>query len=336
MKIFDILENDSGQRLDRFFMKVLPLATRGLVFKLNRKWKIKVSSDNGVSYKKQDNEYKLQTGEKIKLFLSPEDVTALTVSKHPEQKTSKLAWKQLDKQDIVYEDAGLLVVNKNFWINVHPWDYKTKELSLIEQVQDYLGDKLNSLTFKPSLCHRIDRDTSGIVMIAKNKNTLVQLMKDFREHKNIRKTYYALVLWKIGEMEGTIDKKILRIENAKNENKVQIHEKWDKALTKYKVLSYKKLKTQKEEIDVTEVLVDIETWRMHQIRIHMASIGHPIIGDKTYGDLSFNHYVCKEFWFCRQALHAFKIEFMNYHLKKRMQLEARLKDDIKNFISKLT
>lgn len=80
-------------------------------------------------------------------------------------------WKndKLLKEDIVFEDADLLVLNKPSWINVHPWDHKTKETNIIAQVQDYLWDKLNSLTFKPSLIYRIDRDTSGILLIAKKK-----------------------------------------------------------------------------------------------------------------------------------------------------------------------
>ena len=216
MKVFDITQNDAHQRLDRFLMKLLPRATRGLIFKLNRKEKIKVSSD-GIKFKRQDNEYKLQPWETVKLFINDEEFNGLTQVKEFDPKTN-LTWVKLEKQDIVFEDAGVIVINKNVWVNVHPWDHKTKEVSLIEQVHDYLWDKLNSLTFKPSLCHRIDRDTSWLILIAKDKNTLVNLTRDFRDHKNIRKTYYALVIGKLASTSGTIDTKILRIENAKNEN----------------------------------------------------------------------------------------------------------------------
>lgn len=331
MLIFDININDAHQRLDRFILKMLPKATRWLVFKLNRKWKVKVSSD-GVTFKKQDNEYKLQAWEKVKLFLSQSEFDVLAQEKKESQ-----VWtgQKLSKEDIIYEDTSLLVVNKNAWLNVHPGDHKTLEVSLIEQVQDYLGDKLNSLTFKPSLVHRIDRDTSGIVLIAKEKNTLVNLMRDFREHKHIKKTYYALVQWAFDTQTGTITKKILRIENAKNENKVQIDEKGDRAVTKYKVISTRNLETKNGPMKVSEVLVEIETWKMHQIRIHMASMGHPILWDDTYGDRSLNHYLCREFWLCRQALHAFRIEFMNYKREKMMQLEARMKPDMKQFLTYL-
>jgi 23S rRNA-/tRNA-specific pseudouridylate synthase len=82
-------------------------------------------------------------------------------------------------------------------MNVHPGDHKTLEVSLIELVDDYYAGKLNSLTFKPSLIHRIDRDTSGVVMIAKKKNILTQLSSDFKNHTNLKKTYFAIVIGKV-------------------------------------------------------------------------------------------------------------------------------------------
>ena len=137
-----------------------------------------------------------------------------------EEKQEKTEISQkFDKKDIVFEDKYLLVINKNAGINVHPGDYKTKEVSLIEQVQDYLWEKLNSLTFKPSLIHRIDRDTSGILMIAKEKNILTKLVADFKNHKKVEKTYYAIVLWRLSRREGIIKKNLKRIENAKNRSK---------------------------------------------------------------------------------------------------------------------
>ena len=104
------------------------------------------------------------------------------------------------------------------------------------QIQDYLWDKLNSLTFRPSLIHRIDRDTSWILMIAKKKDILTKLVSDFKGHEKVKKTYYAIVLWKMSRKEWTITKKLLRIEWATNENKVQVSDKWLTAITHYKLL----------------------------------------------------------------------------------------------------
>jgi len=327
MKQFTITENDANQRLDKFMKKLFPLATRGLLYKLNRTNKVKVNS------KKEDNEYKLQIWDEIKIFLTDTDFEVLSkeidkktdVSKENNQRI------KLDKKDIVFEDNFVLVVNKPAWLNVHPWDHKTKESNLISQVQDYLWDKLNSLTFKPSLAHRIDRDTSGIVIIAKKKDILTRLVEDFKNHNNIRKYYLAIVSWVLSKKEWIIDKKLERIENAKNENKVQVSDKWQKALSLYKVI--KEIKYKNEDFSLVEV--EIKTGRMHQIRVHLASIWHPIIWDKTYGNKSLNHYLQKELWVSRQFLHASKIDFTNYGTWKKMILEARLKDDMKEFLEKV-
>lgn len=322
MKIFKITENDSNQRLDKFLKKLLPNATRWLIYKLNRKWNIKI---NG---KKEDNEYKLQTWDEIKIFVKDEDFIALKST--PVLKNSNIK-KLLDKKDIVFEDANLLVINKNPWINVHPWDHKTKEISLIEQVHDYLWNKLNSLTFKPSLVHRIDRDTSWIVLVAKKKDVLTKLVSDFKNHKNIKKFYLAIVSGKLQKNMWKIEDKLERIENAKNENKVKISKNGQKAITNYQVIWEYFYKN--ENFSLLEL--EIETWRMHQIRVHLSNLWNPIIWDKTYGNKSLNHYLEKELSVKRQFLHAFKIEFINYQTWKIIKLEARLKDDMKEFLEKV-
>ncbi|MCH2188790.1 pseudouridine synthase, partial [Candidatus Gracilibacteria bacterium] len=171
----------------------------------------------------------------------------------------------------MYEDSHLLVLNKNAGMNVHPGDYKTKESSVITQVQDYLGGKLDSLTFKPSLVHRIDRDTSGVLLVAKKKQILTQLVADFRTNpppssghlppikgegkKEVKKTYYAIVLGKLSRDSGTIRKKLLRIEGAKNENKVQVSEKGQTAITHYKKLAEHQIQTIQGSLIITEVEV---------------------------------------------------------------------------------
>lgn len=333
MKIFSIKWNDADQRLDKFLKKLFPLATRWLIYKLNRKEKIKISSD-GMKFKKQDNEYKLQIWEQVKIFLTDEDFEIL--QQKPEKQQSFSAEKSVVlKQDIVYEDASLLVMNKNPWINVHPWENKSKEASLIEIVHDYLWDKFSSLTFRPSLVHRLDRDTSWIVIIAKKKDILTRLVNDFKTHNNIKKIYFALVLWKMPAQSWKIEEKLSRTENAHNENKVKIDKDWKEAITYYKVLKEHIFKTKNGEEIISELEIEIQTGRMHQIRVHLANLLNPIIGDKVYWNKSFNHYICQEFGFCRQALHAWKLEFFHYERNKKILLEARLKEDMKNFIDKL-
>ncbi len=333
MKIFYIEWNDADQRLDKFLKKLFPLATRWLIYKLNRKEKIKISSD-GMKFKKQDNEYKLQVWEQVKIFLTDEDFEIL--QQKPEKQNFSSAEKSVVlKQDIVYEDASLLVMNKNPWINVHPWENKSKEASLIEIVHDYLWDKFSSLTFRPSLVHRLDRDTSWIVVIAKKKDILTRLVNDFKTHNNIKKIYFALVLWKMPAQSWKIEEKLSRTENAHNENKVKIDKDGKEAITYYKVLQEHIFKTKNGEEIISELEIEIQTGRMHQIRVHLANLWNPIIGDKVYWNKSFNHYICQEFHFCRQELHSWKLEFFHYDLNKKVLLEARMKEDMKNFIDKL-
>lgn len=332
MKILEIAENDAGQRLDKFLRKLFPQATRALLYKLNRTWKIKISED-GKTFKKQDNEYKLKPWEKVKLFMSEKDFSEL--SKQELLTSEKPISEGFKKDDIVYEDSFLLVVNKSAWVNVHPWDHKTKEVSLIEKVHDYLGWKLDSLTFKPSLVHRIDRDTSWIVLIAKKKDILSKLVDDLKEHKKVRKTYYAVVLGKLEQQEWVIDVKLERIENATHQNKVQVSKNGQKALTKYKRIEEKKVIIDWNSQVISLLEVEIKTWRMHQIRVHLASIWNPILWDDTYGNKGLNYLFKKHFLVTRQFLHAWKIEFYHYGREKKMSLEARLKDDMKIFLEQI-
>ncbi len=334
MKQFKITENDANQRLDKFLKKLFPRATRSLIYKFNRKDKIKIKFNGSEwKFKKRDNEYKLQFWDEIKIFLSDKDFDELS-KKEEVKKVNKND--KFNKKDIVYEDNDLLVINKNSGINVHPWDHKTKESNVIAQVQDYLWDKLNSLTFKPSLIHRIDRDTSGILMIWKTKNLLTRLVNDFKDHKKVKKTYYAIVLWKLPKRKGTIKDKLLRIENAKNENKVKIdNDLGQTAITHYHTLKEHIFQTEQWVLILTEVEIEIETWRMHQIRVHMASLWNPILWDKTYWNKKLNSFFERNYWLKRQALHAWKIEFLHYGRDKKMKLEARIKDDLVKFIEKI-
>ena len=334
MKEFLITENDAEQRLDKFLKKLFPNAVRSLIYKLNRKGKIKIITLENKKTK-QDNEYKLKVWEKIQIFLSDKEFDELsTQRKLPTNNLRNLRSEDL-KKHIVYEDGDLLILNKNPGINVHPGNHKSTEVSIIEQVHDYFSWNLNSLTFKPSLIHRIDRDTSGILMIAKKKQILVRLSKDFKEHTHIKKTYRVLALWRFSRSSWTITKKLLRIEDAKNQNKIQVSEKWQTAISHYKVLREYKIDTKQGKQIISDVEVEIETGRMHQIRVHLMAIWNPIIWDNKYGNKSFNHYIEKQYGLSRQALHALKIEFMHYGRNKKMNLQAKLKPDMISFIDKI-
>ncbi len=334
MQILKIEENDANQRLDKFLKKLFINATRALIYKFNRKGKIKVMQAWEDGFKKRDNEFKLWVWDSVKLFLSDKDISELTKVKKEDAKIVS-ADQKFNKNDIVFEDGDLFVVNKASWTNVHPGDFKSTEVSLIQQVQDYLWEKLNSLTFKPSLIHRIDRDTSWILLIAKKKQILTQLVNDLKNHKKIKKTYLAICFWKLPQKSGTITKKLLRIENAKNQNKVQISDEGQTAVSHYKLVEEFSVGTDNWKQNISVVEVEIETGRMHQIRVHLASLKCPIVWDKTYGNKSLNYYFEKKFWVRRQMLHAYKISFFHYGRKKQLDLTAKLKDDMESFLEKI-
>lgn len=320
MKQFIITSNDANQRLDKFLKKLLPNAALSLIYKLNRKNSVKVNR------KREDNEYKIQEGDSIELFIKDEEYATLTaVTKPLLQKTST---ERLDPKDIIHEDGELLIVNKNPGTIVHPGDFKTTDLSLIAQVQDYLGENFSSLTFKPSLIHRIDKDTSGIVMIAKTKPSLDFMLNALQSNK-IEKVYLAVCLGTPPETRGVIRRKLRRLENAERENKIIIDDEGGQtAVTHYKVLE--------TGIQGKYSLVEcvLETGRMHQIRVHLASMGCPVLGDNTYGNKQENAFAKRMYGIGRQLLHASRISFVHPSKKVPVTYTAKLKEDMTGILGR--
>ncbi len=339
MKQFKITPNDAEQRLDKFLKKLFPEASLSFLYKLNRTNKIKILDTTGKKTK-QEIEYKLQVGEEVQIYLNDQEIAQLQKKASTQQVLSLSQGKmeqiaRLSKQDIIFEDESLLFINKSAGLNVHPWDHKSEEVSLIQQVHDYYGDTLSSLTFQPSLVHRIDRDTSWLIMIAKQKEALTKMSEAFQKKDALQKIYFALVLGKLSRKEGTIKKPLERVENAKNENKVRVSEGWQEAITHYKVLDEYSLQLPEGLQIISALEVTIETGRMHQIRVHMAHIWNPILWDKAYGNKKINSYFVKNYGITRHMLHAWKISFFHPKSNKKMKLEAKLKEDMLWFLKKL-
>lgn len=144
-----------------------------------------------VNGKKKDQTYKLEEGDELSFWISDEEIAAL---KKGEEGIHEKSTKKTDiPLEVLYEDEYLMVVNKPSDMNVHPGDHKTEEVSLIDLVQDMLAGKYDSLTFKPALVHRIDRDTSGCILIAKEKSTLESLLESLQSHA-IEKIYHTIVV----------------------------------------------------------------------------------------------------------------------------------------------
>jgi 23S rRNA pseudouridine955/2504/2580 synthase len=309
--------SDSEQRIDKFLKKYLPLAPLSGIYKWLRTGKIKVNR------KKVEQTYKIEIGDCIDIHLSLEEIQNFQKSReiHDSDAEKKLSQKIV----ILYEDEHLLILNKAPGINVHPGDHKTKEVSLIEMVQDYLWKRYNTLSFRPSLVHRIDRDTSGAIMIAKDKPTLEKILW-LLQWGNIEKIYHALVLWVPKKPRDTINAKLLRREDAVDEAKVLISEEWQEAITHYKTL----IANIRNKYSLLEVR--IETGRTHQIRVHLSSIGHPIIGDKSYGDKGENSFAKREYSIERQMLHAYKLSFIHPETKKLFEVTAPYHDDMSSLL----
>ncbi len=229
---------------------------------------------------------------------------------------------QLEAQNInlsiIYEDEGLLVINKDKGMVVHPAP-GNYDGTLVNALL-YHCDSLSSINgvIRPGIVHRIDKDTTGLLLVAKNDMVHKNLSEQLKDH-SITRVYYALVEGIIKEKSGTVDAPIGR--DPSNRLKMAVVENGKNAITHFEVLrSFK---------DTTLVKCKLETGRTHQIRVHMSYIGHPIVGDSSYGFKKKRHS------FSRQALHAKKISFYHPVEKRTMTFTCPMPEDMKKLIEKM-
>ena len=287
MKTVVINGNDAGQRLDKFLGKYCINMPQSLMYKAIRKKRIKV---NG---KKSEISYRLVEGDVVDMYINDEFF---------EEQEYNSSYRTLEpKLNVVYEDENILLMDKPVGLIVHDDDTE-KVNTLLNHMKAYLyrkgeynPDDENS--FAPSLCNRIDRNTGGIVIAAKNAQTL-KVVNDKIKDREIKKFYLCLV-------QGYLDKKADTLTGylVKNtdQNRVYIHDTPQKdgksIATKYRVLRKGSL--------TSLVEVELLTGRTHQIRAHFASIGHPLAGDGKYGTNEFN----KKVGMKTQALYSYKLKF---------------------------
>jgi len=315
MKQIKITENEAEQRLDRFLRKYLKDYKLGDIYKLFRTNKVKVNN------KKNKENYMLQVGDNIQLYISEEVKTEAVKSVGSDQPI-----------DIVYEDENLMLVNKPFGLLTHP-DTPGDNDTLIDRVLYYLQQKkdyIPSMTFTPAVCNRLDRNTGGLVVVAKNYTALKSMNKLIRERR-IKKLYLCVVNGTIKDA-GEVKNFLVKDEE---QNKVEILDQ-DQEGAREVYTKYKPIKSNKE---YTLLEVELITGRPHQIRAHFASIGHPIVGDVKYGDKQINRIFKESFRLNHQFLYAYKLKFKEaetgLEYLKGETFSSKLPDSFENIIQQL-
>ncbi|MCI6277019.1 MAG: RluA family pseudouridine synthase [Clostridium sp.] len=295
---FQISEEHNGKRIDKYLSSVLDGKSRSYIQGVIDEEKVNV---NGKIVK---SNYKLKTKDVIDLEIPEPTELKVTPENIP--------------LDILYEDKDVIVVNKPQGMVVHPapgaYD-GTMVNALLYHCKDLSG--INGI-IRPGIVHRIDKDTSGILVVAKNDNAHNILAEQLKDHSMTRE-YYALVEGVIKEDEGTINRPLAR--HPKERIKIAVVEGGREAITHFSVIERFK--------ENTLVRCILETGRTHQIRVHMAYIGHPLVGDPVYG------YKKQKFKLQGQMLHAKVLGFIHPSTKEYIRFESPLPDYFEDVLNKL-
>lgn len=291
-------ENESGQRVDRFLRKYLKEYTLGDIYKLFRKNRVKL---NG---KKVKENQMLSEGDLLQLFIERPETNARQEPSLP--KPSKGI-------ELIYEDTNIIIANKPAGLLTHP-DKPGDTDTLIDRALYHIHkqkEACESQTFSPAACNRLDRNTSGIVLIAKNYRTLKAVNYSIRE-RWIKKLYLCIVAGKMdksGEIKGFLKKdedlNLATVKEAETGDGKPVH-------TIFRTLAVSdNITGLGRQFSLLEV--ELVTGRSHQIRAHLASLGHPLAGDVKYGDKVINEYFRKSYSLKHQFLHAHKVVFEEVH-----------------------
>lgn len=280
---------ETPKKLENFLKKNFPI---GYVRKVFRKNGVRI---NGQRANSDDL---IRAGDRIQLYIPFEaDAAAKPIKTFP-------------KIDVVFEDDSLLAINKPAGLAVHEGRTVSKRYSLLGILETQYRDR----GIKPQLVHRLDKNTSGLLVVAKNQQTASELESCFETGK-VDKEYLCLVVGRLQMNEGKIDFSL----RGRDDKPVR-------ALTRFRVI--------KRFAEVTLVRVAIETGRLHQIRLHFAKLGYPVVMDDQHGDFGFNKRFRKEFGLKRQFLHAEKLK-LNYAGKPR-EWTAPLAKDLDNTLRMLS
>ena len=289
----------TGERIDKFLDGRIESLSRSYIQKLIKEKKILV---NQLPVKAN---YKLTTGDTIILQIPDPEPLDIQPENIP--------------LDILYEDDDILVVNKPKGMVVHPAN-GNPDGTLVNAIMAICKDSLSGIggEIRPGIVHRLDKDTSGLLIVAKNDKAHVNMSEQIKNHE-VKKTYIALVRGVVKENQATIDMPIGR--SNSDRKKMAVTKTGKNAVTHIKVL--------KRYDKYTLLEVNIETGRTHQIRVHLSYIGYPIIGDCVYSNGK------NEFGVVGQCLHAKCLEFKHPITGKSMKLEAELPEYFLEILKKL-
>lgn len=301
MRTFIVEKEYEGNRIDSYLAKKDEDLSRVAIQRLIKEEKILVNGKKvKVSYKVQENDSVSLEEEKPKeIELKAQDIPI----------------------EILYEDNDIIVVNKPKGLVVHPGN-GNPDGTLVNSLMNICKDSLSGIggEIRPGIVHRLDKDTSGVIVVAKNDKAHINLSEQIKNHE-VEKTYIALVRGIVKENEATINMPIGR--NKNDRKKMAVEKDGKVAITNFKVLE----RFPKDNCTLLEV--KIETGRTHQIRVHLSHIGYPVIGDTTYSN-------GKNKWgVIGQCLHAKSLKFKHPTTGKEMNIEAELPEYFKEILKQL-
>ena len=298
MKKFIVSVEDEGKRIDAYLASRNEELSRVSIQRLIDEEKILVNN------KKIKASYKVQNGDLITLEEEQPKEVSLKAQEIP--------------IEVIYEDKDIIVVNKPKGMVVHPAN-GNPDGTLVNAIMAFCKDSLSGIggELRPGIVHRLDKDTSGVLIVVKNDKAHINMSEQIKEHE-VEKTYIALVRGIVKENEASIDMPIGR--SDKDRKKMAVKKNGKSAITHFKVLE----RFPKHNCTLLEI--KIETGRTHQIRVHLSHIGYPVIGDEVYSS-------GKNEWNVKgQCLHAKSLKFRHPISNKEMFLEAKIPDYLKNII----
>lgn len=300
MKEFIIQKNEENQRFDKYLKKLLPNATTSFLYKMMRKKNIVINK------KKVEGNEKLKAGDVVSIFLSDETFEKFHVNLEDLKKEyDVLKSLTLKGLKIVYEDEDMIIADKPY--NMLSQKASDKDMSANEYLLGYMINKGELSfdefqTFRPSVVNRLDRNTTGLLLFGKTLSALQQLGKGIRE-RSIEKYYRAVVA---GELKEELELKGYLLKDEKT-NKVTFYKEQVEG-SDYIETGVKPIQSKN---GLTLVEIHLVTGKTHQIRLHLSTIGHPILGDMKYGSEKINKKYYESHKVNHQLLHAYRLEFPN-------------------------